>query len=114
MLRFTKNNGHRKDNVPVVQLPDGRKAENFAADLNADQPLALIPQGVLSFLVSLLPQADIAKIMHTFHEKTERVETIEQWVQLLRDELEFHTSVNLLQEYFHAEELETVQQSVVN
>lgn len=88
-----------KSTIPSLHLNDGRQAFNFVPELNADQQLAVVDVDVLKYLVELLPKADIAKIMQAFHEKTEKVETIEQWCALLQNELNFHASVNMLQQH---------------
>ncbi len=88
--------------LPSVHLNDDRQAVNFVPDLNDQQQLAVVDMDVLKYLVGLLPQADISKIMHTFFEKSQgkpEIRTIEQWCELLQSELNFHRSVNLLQQH---------------
>lgn len=85
--------------IPSVQLNNGKEAFNFVPELNTDQQLAVVDVDVLKYLVAFLPKADIAQIMQVFHEKTEDVKDVKQWCALLQSELNFHASVNMLQQH---------------
>lgn len=85
--------------VPTIHMNDGRQAYNFVPDLNDGQELAVVTKDVLEYLVRLLPRVNIGEIIHTFSEKAGDVKTIEQWCNLLKSELGFHSSVNMLQQH---------------
>lgn len=96
----------QKANIVTVQLPDGQEAPLLVANLNKDIKMAVVSQNVLKFLTSLLPTADVPAIVASFIDKLRDAKyscTMEEYVAMLREELEFHESVNLIKE-FYAEE----------
>lgn len=93
--------------IEMVQLPNGKEAPLLVADLMSDIQMAIISQNVLAKLIALLPMASLSGIVQEFADKVQQFDykarqgkvTIEDFADLLREELEFHTSVNLIQEY---------------
>lgn len=93
--------------IQKVQLPNGKEAPLLVADLMSDIQMAIISQNVLAKLIALLPMANLSGIVQEFADKVQQFDTkarqgkvtIEDFADLLREELEFHTSVNLIQEY---------------
>lgn len=86
--------------VKTVMVNEKLSASFLVPDYNEGQILAVVDENVLNILRKLLPSADIAEIMHQFHEQTEKVYSLDQWVALLRKELAFHQTVNLMRQYF--------------
>lgn len=60
---------------------------------------ALVSLNVLQKLASLLPTANLYKIKRSFQASIDNVQTMEEYVEKLRNELEFHESVNLITLY---------------
>ena len=69
-------------------------------DLTPDyeRPLALVDLDVLKRLTKLLPTANIYDIKHDMMSKLSDVQSIEEYVVILSEELAFHTTVNLINE----------------
>lgn len=98
---------------------NGKPATLLVADLNDGQKLSVITNSLLQRLVKLLPKADVKQIMLDFAKKVEdhanydlehdKLELI-QFTDMLTEELDFHKSVNLINEFFIKEnEPESVQ-----
>jgi hypothetical protein len=58
--------------------------------------LAVVDFNVIKRLAALLPTANLVAIKNSFAERMLEPSTMEGWVALLRDELSFHETVNLI------------------
>lgn len=86
---------------------NGQQANLLVADLNDGQKLSVITNSLLERLVKLLPKADIHEIIGEFTKKLDDRNTaeypkvtIEEFTEMLTEELDFHKSVNLINEFF--------------
>jgi hypothetical protein len=94
-------------NVQTVQI--GKLVASFLVpDYNEGQKLSVIDEGVLKYLKSLLPKASVNDILDTFVAQIEAArlsdynseERLQHAVDAAKDFVAFHTSVNLLKQYF--------------
>jgi hypothetical protein len=73
-------------------------------DYNADQKLAVVDEGVLKYLKSLLPKANAWEIIDGFIKRMEAIAnkpcTLEAAVAEAKDFVTFHETVNLMKRYF--------------
>jgi len=83
--------------VETVELKNGRKAVMLIPE--NDDELAIVNLNVLKRLVALLPKANLSQIIQAFTDKVGDIQHIEQYVDLLKEELAFHESVNIIKEY---------------
>lgn len=88
----------------MVALPNGDEAPVLVADLNKDIEMVIISKNVLKYLTKLLPKASIRDIIMNHVGncnalKYKEGSTIEEFVDVLREELEFHESINIIKEY---------------
>lgn len=79
---------------------DGKEIPMLCADLNQAQELAIVSKRVLKALTALLPKAPFYEVRSEFMEKVRNTDNIEEFTNLLTDELDFHLSVNVVKEYF--------------
>lgn len=89
---------------PRVITVEGQDIPLFVSDINSQVGMAVVSLNVLEYLnlIKLLPKAHLGDIMHQMRLKMQKVQNMEQYCQLLKNELEFHQSVNLIKEYFPA------------
>lgn len=86
-------------------MVNGQSANLFVADLNEGQILSVVSTSLLQRLTNLLPLTDVATIIHEFCEKLMELETsntrsVEAFVIMLQEELDFHKSINLINKFF--------------
>lgn len=88
-------------NQQTVTLPNGQEAPILVANLNEGIKMVIISENVLKYLTKLLPEANMWDIcaVHITNVKAMNPPTMEKFTKLLRDELEFHESINLVKEY---------------
>lgn len=88
--------------IVKVDLGNGAGAivPMLVADLNSDRKLALVDQGVLKHLVGLLEKTDLNQIKTKFIAAVTRAETMQEYTDVLSEELAFHMSVNMIQTYY--------------
>lgn len=84
---------------------NGQQANLLVADLNDGQKLSVITNSLLQRLVKLLPKASPRSIIQDFAEELMKYADdgecdIEGFVSALQNELDFHKSVNLINEFF--------------
>lgn len=85
----------------MVQLPNGQNAPILVANLNEAIKMVIISEKMLKHLVKLLPEASISDIVaeHVNNVNNMHPATMEKFTDILRDELEFHESINLVKEF---------------
>ena len=108
-MKYAKERTATPKNADVqrVQLPNGKQAPLLVADLMEGIEMAVISQNVLAKLIALLPTANLSGIVQEFALKIEEFDhkarrgnvTIEDFAMLLREELEFHESINLIKDF---------------
>lgn len=101
---MNKNAQEAVNQHEMVALPNGKEAPVLVANLNESIDLVIVSKNVLSYLTKLLPKASVRNIIMAHvgncnNLKYKEGATIEEFVDILRAELEFHTSVNIIQEY---------------
>lgn len=84
----------------IVMLDNGQKAELFIPDFRSNQELSIVPKRVMAHLVARLPKADMTTIIENFSVKAGDCSSLQDWLELLEEELEFHSSVNMLHKHF--------------
>lgn len=80
--------------LQTINLPDGRVAKLIVPELV--QELAIVDLNVIKRLAALLPQASLRTIRNEFKEKLDRCNTMAEYVEMLRNELSFHETVNII------------------
>lgn len=96
--------------VQTVLVNDSNTASFLVPKyIMTDQKLAVVDEGVLERLKMLLKSADIADILSLFEAKMQGVFSLETWVALLSNELAFHKTVNLLDDYFDNEVIKVIE-----
>jgi hypothetical protein len=92
-------------------------------EINGKQAIVLVPElvnelavvdlNVVKRLAALLPTANLRAIKEEFTEKLRSATTMEQYVAILRDELSFHETVNLITTIKLEKKSEEVEQRAV-
>lgn len=90
--------------VKTVQLQGKESSSFLVPDLQEGQILAVVDEGVLEFLTSLLPKANVWDIITKFVRRMDEIKndpcTLDAAVDEAKRFVTFHTSVNLLRRYF--------------
>lgn len=81
----------------TIVLPNGKSAVVIIPEL-VDQ-LAVVDLKVIKRLASLLPTADFSEIQSDFIDKVNRTHNLTDFISVLKDEVSFHESVNLITAY---------------
>jgi hypothetical protein len=87
-----------------ITLATGQEATMFVPDLNKGRELAIVDMQVLQRLADLLPKTSTYQIIRQFSDKLGVLRaasnpSIEEYVAMLKDEVAFHESVNLIATY---------------
>lgn len=85
---------------PRILNVEGKEIPVFVADINSQIPMAIVSQNVLGYLTRLLPRVPLTDIKKNLVDRVYDAKDIGQYTDLLREELEFHESVNILKEFF--------------
>ena len=101
---MNKNAQEAVNQHEMVALPNGKEAPVLVANLNEGIDLVIVSKNVLSYLTKLLPKASVRDIIMSHvgncnSLKYKEGATIEEFVEILRAELEFHESINIIKEY---------------
>lgn len=83
-----------------IKLPNGKQAISFVAE--DDSQLAIVHLSLIQRLAKLLPSAKVPDIIAFFAESlalSAKTMTLEMYVDVLKEEVAFHESVNLIKEY---------------
>lgn len=101
---MNKNAQEAVNQHEMVALPNGKEAPVLVANLNEGIDLVIVSKNVLSYLTKLLPKASVRDIIMSHvgncnSLKYKEGATIEEFVDILRAELEFHESINIIKEY---------------
>lgn len=81
-----------------VKFVDVKGAQVMDLTPDYERPLALVDLDVLKRLTKLLPTASIYDIAQGMISNLRDVQSIEEYVAMLSEELAFHTTVNLINE----------------
>lgn len=103
-MNTVNNNTEKVTNILTQEVMDN--VVMLVPDLNADRKVAVVSLDVLEYLTGLLPKAPFYKILNTFINKVKTTETMEDFVLCLQKEVDFQTSVNMINEYFLPKEEE--------
>lgn len=85
--------------TPKTVDVNGQQALLLAANLNADSKLAVIHLSVLERLIGLLSTETVRQMKNRICDKVMAAGTHEEVVGVMRDELEFQLSVNMITTY---------------
>ena len=83
--------------IPTVNI-NGQEVPNFA-DVQSTTELAIVSLNVINKLAALLPQASLGTIKRELREQLDGISTMEQYINVLQNEIDFHRTVNLIQSY---------------
>jgi hypothetical protein len=93
-----------RTSLQQVELPDGKTAINMSPE--STQQLAIVNLSVIKRLTALLPLASPQDIIGSFQDKLEDLQKtypsrtmLEDFINLMEDEVAFHRSVNLIATY---------------
>lgn len=81
----------------VIKVQDIGNVELIAPQSTYEQPV-IVEKSVVSRLVQLLQNASFHQIKADFTDELMEANNIEQYVQMLQDELNFHRTVNCIRE----------------
>lgn len=83
--------------LPQVALPDGKVATSFVPELTGE--LAIVHLSVLQRITARLNKAAFVSIRAQFMEDIEKSNDLKEMVEIAEEEVAFHRSVNLIQQY---------------
>jgi len=89
--------------IEFVNLPNGKRAEMLVPNTTNKQLLCILPKPILEWLIQWTPKALMTDVIESFSSRAAECDTIQKWVELLQEELDFHASINMLQQYFRSE-----------
>jgi len=98
-MKYTKS-VENKMTVETAQL-DNQVASFLVGDYNEGQKLAIVDEGVLKYLTSLLPKASTYDIIRRLKDNLDLNSSLEKAVKEAREFVAFHETVNLLRVYFN-------------
>lgn len=84
----------------TIGIGNDRTADMLVPRLALEQELVIIPKDIAKHLLELMPQASVQQVVTAFSEKCGNIETEQEWIELLRHELNFHTTMRMLKEYY--------------
>lgn len=84
----------------VTVKVDGIDTPVLVANMNEGQRLALVDQGVLEHLISLLPKISLADMKQKFIQRVVETSGVEEFTELLYDELAFRVSVDIIRNFY--------------
>lgn len=97
----TQANTKQDSSLSVKTAQVGNQIAAFLVpDYMDGQKLAIVDEGVLKFLKSLLPKADFFTIKDQFIEELRDLHNLEDLVKHTKSFVAFHETVNLLRKYF--------------
>lgn len=76
----------------------------LVADLNAGQKNVIVSEKVLEYLIGLLPKASFNDIRNVFVDNVMQTKDMGQYVDVIGEEIRFHSSVNMIRKYYNVEE----------
>lgn len=94
-----------------VTIKDNRKAILLVAD-QAKTQLAIVPMNVLIMIKRHLEFGTVEDIKNTFIGHMQSIKDIPGWLSLLRDEYDFHLSLNMMDAYFAAQEDQEAKETI--
>lgn len=95
-------------NIEFVNLPNGKRAEMLVPSTGNKQLLCIVPKPMVEWLIQWAPKALMSDILESFSEKAVMIKDVKEWIDLLKEELDFHASINMLTEYFATEAKEEI------
>ena len=90
----------------LITIGNGKTAINFV--LEQSNKLAVVDLNVLKRLADLLPKADLFTIKIGLKKELNDVTSIQGYITLLENEVNFHKSVNLITAYPSTDEIKVV------
>lgn len=84
-------------NSKIIQLSNGKTAIAFIPEITGE--LAIVDLNVLKRLTSLLPTTSINGTIKRLKENLEYVLNLDEYVKVLKDEVAFHETCNLITLY---------------
>lgn len=87
----------KHNNIPSVKYTtvEGQEMINLLPN-NQSRQAAIIDFSVLQRIIAHLPQVDLYTIRGRFMDKLKDTDSIEQYIQVVEDELAFHKTVNVI------------------
>jgi len=83
--------------METIQLENGKTAISFIADDNS--PLAIVHLSVIQRLTRLLRKKNFSEIQGDIIDRITLSLNLKDLIEIMHDEVAFHQSVNLIQEY---------------
>ena len=89
-------NNNSENNVPMIEI-NGKLVPNFIQENNVEA--AIVPLNTIKRLAQLLPISDLDNIKRELIEELRITNNLNDYIELLSDEINFHHTINLLVHY---------------
>lgn len=105
MIEIRRDQVTQKPEIKRTQLSDGRKADVLTVAQEQKTELVVVPKSVMAYLIGLIPIASFTQLKVNFMTRIEEdAYNTQQLCDIIREELEFHETVNLCKEYFNIQD----------
>lgn len=104
------SNGYNLNGITMAKV-DGQDVPVLVANLNDGQRNVIVSEKVFGNLLALLPKARLQDVKDQLISSVYKAKNMEEYLQIIKDELEFHSNVNAARKYYNMEEREVVYES---
>lgn len=85
----------------IIRLSNGLEAQLLVPNLQEGDSLSVVNTEVLKRIVSHLPKVSINEIKYEMKENIDSCLDIHEYLNALKEELSFHSSVNVIANFFY-------------
>ena len=97
--------GYNLNNVIMAKV-NGEDTPVLVANLNEGQRNVIVSEKVFGHLLGLLPKAKMSEIKEQFIASVQSSKDMPEYLQVIKEELEFHANVNTARRYYNMDEIE--------
>ncbi len=89
-----------ENNYKKIELPGRGYASFLVPELSENQELSVVGTDVLKKILQYLPKDTLSKVKRDFVCAVEGTLNIEDYLLIIKNELSFHSSVNMIESFF--------------
>lgn len=104
-MQKSSNSGFNLEGVTVAKV-NGEDIPVLVANLNEGQRNVIVSEKVFGYLLGLLPKAKLRDIKEQFIASVSGAKDMPEYLEVIKEELEFHTNINTARQYYNMEALE--------
>lgn len=104
-MQKSSNSGYNLEGVTVAKV-NGEDIPVLVSNLNEGQRSVIVSEKVFGYLLDLLPKAKLRDIKEQFIASVSGAKDMPEYLEVIKEELEFHANVNTARQYYNMEALE--------